>query len=138
MAKVQNENAQNEQLLEYVADVTSAYISNNTIQTGAIPELIQSIHETFLKLANSSAQSGLPIQNPAVSIKKSITRDHIICLEDGKKLKMLKRYLRTRYGMTPDEYRTKWNLPNDYPMVAPGYSERRSEFAKKIGLGRKS
>jgi MucR family transcriptional regulator, transcriptional regulator of exopolysaccharide biosynthesis len=138
MSDNQNEGAQNNKLLEYVAEVTSAYLSNNTVQTSAIPDLIQSIHETFSKLASNQSLGGLPIQKPAVPIKKSITRDHIVCLEDGKKLKMLKRYLRTRFGMTPDEYRSKWNLPNDYPMVAPGYAERRSEFAKKIGLGRKS
>lgn len=102
-----------------------------------LPVMIKTVHNTLGALGLVT-QSELPShQKPAISVRKSITPDYIVCLEDGKKLKMLKRYLRTRFGMSPEEYRTKWGLPPDYPLVAPNYAARRSEFAKKIGLGRR-
>jgi predicted transcriptional regulator len=123
-----------EELLRMTTDVAAAYCSNNTLTAAQLPEVIRTIHSSLQAIQMASG-AGEPL-NPAVPIKKSITDDYIVCLEDGKKLKMLKRHLRTTYGLTPDEYRKKWGLPIDYPMVAPNYSERRSAFAKKIGLGR--
>jgi predicted transcriptional regulator len=123
-----------EELLRMTTDVAAAYCSNNTLTAAQLPEVIRTIHSSLQAIQTASG-AGEPL-NPAVPIKKSITDDYIVCLEDGKKLKMLKRHLRTTYGLTPDEYRKKWGLPIDYPMVAPNYSERRSAFAKKIGLGR--
>ena len=117
------------------ADVAAAYVSNNTLPPAQITDVIRTIYASFLSLERPDAAP--TNAKPVVPIKKSVTPDYIICLEDGKKLKMLKRHLRTAYGMTPDEYRMKWGLPLDYPMVAPNYAEQRSVFAKKIGLGRK-
>jgi len=118
------------------AQVAAAYVGNNPVPAGQIAELIRTIHASLAGL-----DAPMPIQAgdliPAVPIKKSVSADFIICLEDGKKLKMLKRHLRTAYGMTPEQYRAKWGLAPDYPMVAPNYAEQRSEFAKKIGLGKK-
>jgi len=123
-----------EELLRMTTDIAAAYVSNNAIASPQLPEVIKTIHTSLLALQGAAAgPEGL---TPAVPIKKSITPDFIICLEDGKKLKMLKRHLRTAYDMTPEEYRAKWGLPPDYPMVAPNYAEQRSVFAKKIGLGR--
>ncbi len=116
-----------------VSEIVSAYVSNNSLPSDELPYLITTIHEAL----HNPYQATLSPPEPAVPIKKSIRPDYVICLEDGKKLKMLKRHLRTAYNMTPDEYRWKWGLPSDYPMVAPKYSARRSELAKKIGLGRK-
>ncbi|MEO0879562.1 MAG: MucR family transcriptional regulator [Pseudomonadota bacterium] len=121
--------------LSLTTDIVSAYVSNNTVQADKVPALIQEVHDTVKALA-SGAAANAGNQEPAVPIKKSITPDHIICLEDGKKLKMLKRYLRTQYNLSPEDYRRKWGLPADYPMVAPNYAKRRSQFAKEIGLGR--
>ncbi len=122
--------------LRLTAEITAAYVSNNSVNASDIPALIQKIHGTLDLLARSnSAQHGND-QSPAVPLADSITDDYIICLEDGKKLKMLKRYLRSNYDMTPEEYRSKWNLSPSYPMVAPNYAAQRSEFAKKIGLGK--
>jgi predicted transcriptional regulator len=98
--------------------------------------MIKSIHATLGSLAGSAGAEIVTTQKPAIAVKKSVTPEYIVCLEDGKKLKMLKRYLRSRYGISPEEYRSKWGLPADYPMVAPNYAAQRSEFAKKIGLGR--
>ncbi|MGH6932521.1 MAG: MucR family transcriptional regulator [Dongiaceae bacterium] len=123
-----------EELLRMTADMAAAYCSNNSVEAAQLPDVIRTIHTSLLSL-QSAAGSGGPL-TPAVPVKKSITDDYIVCLEDGKKLKMLKRHLRTNYNLTPDEYRKRWGLPADYPMVAPNYSERRSAFAKKIGLGR--
>ena len=121
--------------LHLTTDIVAAYVSNNSVNAEKIPALIQEVHDTVKALAaGAAANSGN--QAPAVPIKKSVTPDHIICLEDGKKLKMLKRYIRTQYGLTPEEYRRKWGLPADYPMVAPNYAKRRSQFAKDIGLGK--
>jgi predicted transcriptional regulator len=123
-----------EDILKQVTEIVSAYVSKNEVAAGDLPALIKSVHATLGGIGGETrAPSGKP---PAVPVKKSITPDYIVCLEDGKKLKMLKRYLRTRYGMTPEAYRAKWNLPADYPMTAPNYAARRSEFAKQIGLGR--
>ena len=119
--------------LESVSKIVSAYVSNNNLSSGDLPQLITTVHEALQK--PHQATSSPP--EPEVPIKKSVTHDYVICLEDGKKLKMLKRHLRNAYGMSPDEYRRRWRLPSDYPMVAPEYAARRSELAKKIGLGRK-
>ncbi|OSQ48656.1 MucR family transcriptional regulator [Thalassospira alkalitolerans] len=127
-----------DELLQMTVDIVSAYVSNNAIASAQIPELISTI---FNSLDDIRAVETVPEeepQKPAVSIRKSIGDDFIICLEDGKKLKMLKRHLRTTYNLTPEEYRAKWGLPSDYPMVAPNYARQRSQFAKKIGLGRKA
>ena len=113
----------------------SAHASNNTIAASALPQVIKDVFSTLQTLGSDSAPQERP--EPAVPVKKSITPDFIICLEDGKKLKMLKRHLKTSYDMTPEEYRERWGLPADYPMVAPNYAKKRSTLAKKIGLGRK-
>lgn len=123
-------------LLKFASDIVAAYVSNNPIPAGEIPAMIKNIHATLGGLAGGAAPDGLSLQKPAIALKKSITPEYIVCLEDGKKLKMLKRYLRSRYKLTPEAYRAKWGLPADYPMVAPNYAAQRSEFAKKIGLGR--
>ncbi|MCI4645015.1 MAG: MucR family transcriptional regulator [Hyphomonadaceae bacterium] len=126
-----------EAMLDLTSDIVSAFVSNNPLPATALPDLIRSVHETLADL-NAAEPVAPPRPDPAVAISKSITPDYLICLEDGRKLKMLKRYLRSRYDMTPDEYRSRWNLPSDYPMVAPNYAKKRSEFAKEIGLGRKA
>ena len=118
--------------------IVAAYVSANRIQPKELPEMIRVVHAALSQLGEPTA----PVeqkqkQEPAVAIRKSVTPDYIVCLEDGKKLKMLKRHLRTTYDMSPEEYRAKWNLPAVYPMVAPNYAMRRSEFAKQLGLGRK-
>jgi predicted transcriptional regulator len=120
------------------ADVAAAYVSNNSLPVAQITDVIQTIHTSLLALDQHDGAAPVTDQKPMIAIKKSVTPDYIVCLEDGKKLKMLKRHLRTAYGMTPEAYRAKWGLPADYPMVAPNYAEQRSAFAKKIGLGRKS
>jgi predicted transcriptional regulator len=123
-----------EELLRMTSEVAAAYVSNHSLPASQLPEIIRSIHASLAGLSGSAA-AGEPL-TPAVPIKKSVHDDYIVCLEDGKKLKMLKRHLRTAFGMTPEEYRHKWGLPADYPMVAPNYAAQRSAFAKKIGLGR--
>lgn len=123
-------------LLRMAVTVVSAYVSKNSLAAAQIPDLI---HTVFNSLSNADGQTTevkAEAPRPAISVKRSVTPDYIVCLEDGKKLKMLKRHLRTTYNMTPDDYRAKWGLPPDYPMVAPNYAAQRSEFAKKIGLGR--
>jgi len=125
-----------EELLKFASDIVAAYVSNNPIPVGEIPGMIKSVHATLGGLAAGVSGEMATTQKPATTVKKSITPDYIVCLEDGKRLKMLKRYLRSRYNLTPEEYRSKWGLPADYPMVAPNYAAQRSEFAKKIGLGR--
>jgi predicted transcriptional regulator len=124
------------ELLALTAEIVSAHVANNSVGQGDVPELIQSIYGKLTELASGEDASSVEL-TPAVPIKKSVTDDYIICLEDGKKLKMLKRHLMTAYGMTPEEYRAKWGLRPDYPMVAPNYALKRQELAKKIGLGRK-
>ena len=125
-------------LLRMTTEVVSAYVGNNTVAEGQISDVIKSVYSSLSTLDASGAEEKAQAQKPAVPIKRSITPDFIVCLEDGKKLKMLKRHLRTTYSLTPDEYRAKWGLPADYPMVAPNYAKQRSAFAKKIGLGRRS
>jgi len=124
-------------ILRMAVDVVAAYVSKNPLPVGQIPEVIHSVYASLCQLDTQTPEIKTEAPRPAVPIKKSVTPEYIICLEDGKKLKMLKRHLRTTYGMTPDEYRAKWSLPTDYPMVAPNYAAQRSDFAKKIGLGRK-
>ena len=126
-----------EELLRMTTEVAAAYVSNNNLPSSQLPEVIKTIHDTLTVLNVAGAGAAEP-PTPAVPIKKSITADYLVCLEDGKKLKMLKRHLRSTYNMTPDDYRHRWGLPADYPMVAPNYAAQRSAFAKKIGLGRSS
>lgn len=125
----------NSALARMTADITSAYVGNNKLSTDQLPELIATIHKS-LALADGTSDRALTTKQPAVSIKKSMTPDYLICLEDGRKLKTLKRHLRNAFGLTPEQYRSKWGLPADYPMTAPNYSLKRSSMAKKIGLGR--
>jgi len=117
------------------ADIVSAYVSANSVAAQDIPGLIRTVHAALKEVSGAAPSVADSAQEPAVAIKKSVTPDYIICLEDGKKFKSLKRHLRTRYGMTPEEYRTKWSLPHDYPMVAPNYAKERSNLAKRMGLG---
>ena len=125
-----------EELLRMTADVVAAYVSNNTLPTEQLAEVINAVYHSLKGLEGPVPEPAPEPVKPAVPIRKSITPDYLICLEDGKKLKMLKRHLRSTYNMTPDEYRARWGLAPDYPMVAPNYAEQRSAFAKKIGLGR--
>ena len=121
------------------ADVVSAYLANNQVPPTAVPDLIRTIHDALTSLERPQNGQVAPAgerQKPAVPVSKSIQDDYIVCLEDGARLKMLKRYLRSRYNMSPEEYRRKWGLPPDYPMVAPAYAQRRSDFARQIGLGK--
>lgn len=123
------------EILRLATEIVAAYVSNNAMSANDLPGMIRTVHSTLAGLDQSAA----PRENdltPAVPVKKSVTADYIVCLEDGKKLKMLKRYLRSQYGLTPEEYRARWNLPHDYPMVAPNYAAQRSKLAKQIGLGR--
>lgn len=119
-----------------VADVVSAYVSNNQVLAGQLPEVIKSIYSSLAEQQGGPREEAAEALKPAVPIRKSITPEFLICLENGKKLKMLKRHLHTFYNLSPEEYRAKWGLPLDYPMVAPDYAKQRSEFAKQIGLGR--
>ncbi|RMD64911.1 MAG: transcriptional regulator [Alphaproteobacteria bacterium] len=122
-------------LLRMTADVVSAYVSKNPLSASDLPNVISAVHSALASLSGADSRAEREPPRPAVPIRKSVTPDYIICLEDGKKLKMLKRHLRTVYNMSPEEYRAKWGLGPDYPMVAPNYAKRRSEFAKRIGLG---
>lgn len=124
------------ELLELTSDIVSAHVSNNPVPLGELPGLIETVFGTLSGLTKPQEEPKVELK-PAVPIKKSITEDFIICLEDGKKLKMLKRHLKTAYDMTPEDYRAKWGLAHDYPMVAPSYAKKRQQLAKKIGLGRK-
>lgn len=125
-----------ETLITLTSDIVAAHLSNNDVRVGDVPELITNVYEALASLGQESEPEEVRPE-PAVSIRASVKPDYIVCLEDGKKLKMLKRYLRTNFDMTPEEYRARWNLPSDYPMVAPNYAEKRRDLAKKIGLGRK-
>lgn len=129
--------APRDDLLRMAADIVSAYVRNNQLPAEQVQDVIRTVYSSLVEAQSGVAKPSGPPPKPAVSVRRSITPDYIICLEDGRKLKMLKRHLRTTYNMTPDEYRAKWGLPPDYPMVAPNYARRRSEFAKKIGLGQK-
>ncbi|MBJ7439287.1 MAG: MucR family transcriptional regulator [Sphingopyxis sp.] len=125
-----------ETLVTLTADIVAAHVSNNSVAISDIPLVIRSVHEALAGLGSTAEPEPEP-QQPAVSVRASVKPDYLVCLEDGKKLTMMRRYLMTNFGMTPDEYRAKWNLPKDYPMVAPNYSERRRVLAKEIGLGSK-
>ena len=121
--------------IELTAEIVSAYVSNNTVPAGEIPGLINQVHAALARVSGKPAEGVSEPLKPAVSVKKSITPEYIVCLEDGKKFKSLKRHLRTQYNMTPEQYREKWGLNADYPMVAPNYAAARSQLAKQMGLG---
>ena len=125
------------EILRLATEIVAAYVSNTAVAANDLPAMIRTVHSTLANL-DQTVPSRETDLTPAVPIKKSVTADYIICLEDGKKLKMLKRYLRSQYGLTPEEYKTRWGLPHDYPMVAPNYAAQRSKLAKQIGLGRVS
>jgi predicted transcriptional regulator len=125
-----------EDFLRLGSGIVAAYVSRNAVSAEALPDLIRSVHQALESLARGPAPATEERPKPAVSIGRSVQHDFIVCLEDGKKLKMLKRYLRSRYNMSPEDYRKRWGLAPDYPMVAPAYAARRSDFAKQIGLGR--
>lgn len=127
---------ESETLVTLTADIVAAHVTNNSVAISDIPLLIRSVHDALAGLATGAEAAPEP-QQPAVSVRSSVKPEHIVCLEDGKKMKMLRRHLSTDHGMTPDEYRAKWNLPKDYPMVAPDYAEKRRVLAKQIGLGTK-
>ena len=137
MSEISTEDETPDDVLRMAVDVVAAYVSNNRVSAGQVREVIETVFGSMNSLCGAMAEGRGGAQKPAVPVRRSVTPDYIICLEDGKKLKMLKRHLRTAFGMTPEEYRSKWSLPADYPMVAPNYAKLRSEFAKKIGLGRK-
>lgn len=123
------------EMLSLATEIVAAYVSNNSVATADLSGLIRTVYTTLTEIEQGGGHRESEL-TPAVPIKKSVTADHIICLEDGKKLKMLKRYLRSQYGLSPEEYRARWGLPHDYPMVAPNYAAQRSKLAKQIGLGR--
>ncbi|MFO6429166.1 MucR family transcriptional regulator [Erythrobacter sp. W302b] len=126
----------NETLITLTSDIVAAHVSNNDVAVTDVPALITNVYNALVNLGEK-VEIEEPKPKPAVAIRNSVKPDHIVCLEDGKELKMLKRYLRTNYNMTPEDYRARWGLPADYPMVAPNYAEKRRDLAKKIGLGRK-
>ena len=129
------ENDVSETLITLTSDIVAAHVSNNSVAVDELPTLIKNVYGALSGLGAAAQEEARP--EPAVSIRASVKPDHLVCLEDGKKMKMLKRHLMTDHGMTPDEYRARWGLPSDYPMVAPEYAEKRRDLAKKIGLGRK-
>lgn len=124
-------------LVELTARIVSAYVSNNNVQANELPQLISDTHSALAQASGETAPAKREELKPKVPVKRSVMPDHIVCLEDGKKFKSLKRHLRTHYNLTPEEYRAKWGLPHDYPMVAPNYAKARSDLAKKMGLGTK-
>ncbi|WND04151.1 MucR family transcriptional regulator [Temperatibacter marinus] len=126
-----------DELLEYTVDIVSSYVSNNSLPKSDLSEMITSVYTVLSELEGAKKTSDLALM-PAVSVEESITDDYLVCLEDGKKLKLLKRHLKARYNMSPDDYRSKWGLPSSYPMVAPNYALRRRSLAKEIGLGKKA
>jgi predicted transcriptional regulator len=128
--------ANGDEAMRMTTDIVASFVANNKVSSEELTELIRSVHRTLFSLSQNNGERAVERPKPAAPINKSVHQDYIICLEDGKKLKMLKRYLRSTYDLSPDEYRKRWGLPPDYPMVAPSYAARRSEFAKKIGLGR--
>jgi len=128
-------NVIDETLITLTSDIVAAHVSNNSVAVSDLPLIINNVHDALTGLSSRKAEQSKP--EPAVPVKSSIKPDYIVCLEDGKKLKMLKRHLMTHYGQTPDDYRTKWGLPSSYPMVAPNYAEQRRKLAKAIGLGKK-
>jgi predicted transcriptional regulator len=130
------ESAKPQDVLSLTAQIVAAHVSNNTVPLADLPALIQQVFQTLSAIGNGEQQQPRP--EPAVPIKKSVLPDYIVCLEDGKKLKMLKRHLKTAYNMTPEKYRERWGLPSDYPMVAPNYAKQRSQLARELGLGTKT
>jgi len=137
MSSTSDDNLKNEGVMKMAVDIVAAFVSNNSLPSAQITEVIRSVYDALNSLAGNATGAVEELPKPAVPIKKSVTPDYLICLEDGKKLKMLKRHLRTTYNMSLEEYKTRWGLPVDYPTVAPNYARQRSDFAKKIGLGRK-
>jgi predicted transcriptional regulator len=131
-----SQNDPNMTVLGLTAQIVAAHVAHNSVQSSGLPELIQQVYSTLVTIGAEPAE--VEKRQPAVPVKKSVFPDYIVCLDDGKKLKMLKRHLKTTYGLTPEQYRERWSLPHDYPMVAPNYAQHRSLLAKKIGLGRKS
>jgi predicted transcriptional regulator len=129
------ENTSSSTFIELTAEIVSAYVSNNPVPASDMPGLINQVHGALQRISGGPSDTQPEPLKPAVSVKKSITPDYIVCLEDGKKFKSLKRHLRTQYNMTPEQYREKWGLPPDYPMVAPNYAAARSQLAKQMGLG---
>ena len=123
------------EVIEMTADIVSAYVGNNSVTAADLPALIQSVHRALAGISTGGETAEVAPKEPAVPIRRSITPDFLVCLEDGRKFKSLKRHLRTKYNMSPEEYRAKWGLPKDYPMVAPNYAKARSELAKQMGLG---
>ena len=123
------------EIIEMTADIVSAFVSNNSVPATDVPGLIQSVHRALANVSTSTEPVEAAPREPAVPVKKSVNPDFIVCLEDGRKFKSLKRHLRTKYNMSPEEYRAKWGLPKDYPMVAPNYAKARSDLAKQMGLG---
>ncbi|MDZ4790183.1 MAG: MucR family transcriptional regulator [Hyphomicrobiales bacterium] len=132
-----DENYESSEIVEFTTTIVSAYVANNSVVATDLPNLISEVHDALVKAAGNIPQPVREELKPVVPIKKSITNEYIICLEDGKKFKSLKRHLRTHYDLSPEEYREKWGLPADYPMVAPNYATARSELAKKMGLGQR-
>lgn len=129
------DSVQTQNLIELTADIVAAYVANNQLDGVQLGDLISSVHDSLVKLTTGASEPVAEPQQPAVPVKRSVTPDYIICLEDGKKFKSLKRHLRTSYDLTPEQYRAKWGLPSDYPMVAPNYAASRSALAKSMGLG---
>src|ERR1700733_11458737 len=136
MAELASPKMAEDELLRMTTEGVAAYVSNNTLATGQLGDVIHAVYNSLRALEGQVVEAPAEVLKPAVPVRKSITPEYLVCLEDGKKLKMLKRHLRSTYNMTPDEYRAKWGLGTDYPMVAPKYAQQRSDFAKKIGLGR--
>lgn len=130
-----NETSGSEDYIELAADIVSAYVSNNSVQASDLPSLINEVHTVLVRVTAGGVTAPVEAPKPAVPPKKSITDEYIVCLEDGRKFKSLKRHLRTQYNMSPEEYREKWSLAPDYPMVAPSYAKARSNLAKQMGLG---
>lgn len=137
MTQEVTDNLQHTDVLQMTTQVVAAYVGHNSVGEAQISDVIKSVYASLAGLNGHTELTAKAKQKPAVAVKKSITADYIICLEDGKKLKMLKRHLRTAYGLSPEDYRAKWGLGSDYPMVAPNYAKQRSAFAKKIGLGKR-
>jgi predicted transcriptional regulator len=130
-----SETMASDSFIELTADIVSAYVSNNTVAAAEIPALINQVHGALLRVSTGQSEAPSEPLKPAVPVKRSISAEHLVCLEDGKKFKSLKRHLRTQYNMTPEQYREKWGVPPDYPMVAPNYAAARSQLAKEMGLG---
>jgi predicted transcriptional regulator len=135
--RISMDTADQNDLVELTAEIVSAYVSNNDVRPDQLPTLIADVHAALARAPEGSKEPEPTPQTPAVSVRRSVTPDYIMCLEDGKKFKSLRRHLQSEHGMTPDEYRAKWGLKRDYPMVAPNYSESRSALARSLGLGRK-